>query len=235
MLASDEGLDVSAAIVRGIVVLALAVSAAAAAYVWHPTKHLVDEIGQPNLGQAFPLQFGEWREDHSMPVILPAPDVQAKLDAIYNQVLSRTYISQKGERIMLSVAYGGDQSDGTRAHRPEVCYPAQGFQIMSGRTADLDIGAPKKLHVKQLMAKLGGRDEPITYWVVVGDKVATSSSEQKLAQLRFGIRGIIPDGMLVRVSSIDNEPERAQRVQQKFISDLHQAMALDGRARVFGT
>lgn len=225
----------SSPIARGVFVLVLAVVAASAAYVWRPTKHLVDVIGQPNLAVAFPKEFGDWREDQSMPVILPAPDVQAKLDAIYNQVLSRTYISKQGERIMLSVAYGGDQSDGTRAHRPEVCYPAQGFQILSSSTADLDVGALKRLHVKQLMAKLGGRDEPITYWVVVGDKVATSSTEQKLAQLRFGVRGVIPDGMLVRVSSIDNEFGRAQLVQQRFISDLHRAVALDSRARIFGT
>mgnify|MGYP006871988586 CR=1 FL=1 len=40
------------------------------------------------------------------PVVLPAPDVQAALDRIYNQTVARTYVSAKGGSVMLSLAYG---------------------------------------------------------------------------------------------------------------------------------
>ena len=219
---------------KAIAVLIMAALAASAAVAWRPTKHISDEIGQPNLELAFPKTFGDWRVDDRMPVVLPAPDVQAKLDEIYNQVLTRSYVSSTGERIMLSVAYGGDQSDGTRAHRPEVCYPAQGFQILSSESANLAIEG-HSLHVRRLFAKQGSRDEPITYWVVVGDKVATSSTEQKLAQLRFGIRGYIPDGMLVRVSSIDSDVPHGLRVQERFVADLMHVMPAALRPRIFGS
>lgn len=227
-------LELNTPMVRAVCILLLAVAAAVTAHLWRPTKLLTDQIGKPDLEAIFPKAFGDWRTDDRMPVVLPSPDVQAKLNAIYNQVLSRTFVNSQGERMMLSVAYGGDQSDGTKAHRPEVCYPVQGFQMVSSAATTISLNATRGLHVRQLMAKQGSREEPITYWVVVGDKVATSSTEQKLAQLRFGVRGYIPDGMLVRVSSIDKDAKRAHALQQQFIAELMQATAPAAQPRIFG-
>ena len=218
---------------RALLAMTVMVAGALLSYFGKPTVHLADRIGKPELETLFPKQFGPWRLDARMPVILPAPDVQARLDAIYNQVLTRTYVNDAGQRIMLSVAYGGDQSDGTSAHRPEVCYPAQGFEITANKKAVLS-AAGGTLAVRKLMSKLGGRNEPITYWVVVGSEVATSGIEQKLAQMRYGLRGVIADGMLVRVSSIDTDMARAHGLQSGFIADMAAAMPSDARPRVFG-
>lgn len=223
---------------RGVVVFIVVVmlAGAAAARWMKPTIHLADRTGKPNLETLFPPAFGTWVIDTNIPVILPSPDVQARLDAIYNQVLSRTYVDTKtGQRVMVSVAYGGDQSDGTRLHRPEVCYPAQGFQIQSNRKATLSVNG-MNLPVRQLESKLGERYEPITYWVVVGDRAVTSASEQKIAQLRYGVRGLIPDGMLIRVSSIDRDTAKALELQRRYIADLASALSVnaDATERVFG-
>jgi EpsI family protein len=218
---------------RALLAAAVMVAGAALAHFGRPTVYLADRIGKPELETLFPKQFGPWRLDASMPVILPAPDVQAQLDVIYNQVLSRTYVNAVGQRIMLSVAYGGDQSDGTSAHRPEVCYPAQGFEITANEKA-AQSAAGGTLVVRKLMSKLGGRNEPITYWVVVGSEVATTGIEQKLAQMRYGLRGIIADGMLVRVSSIDADMARGHAVQSGFIAEMAAAIPSQARARVFG-
>ncbi len=218
---------------RALLAAALMLVAAAAAWFGKPAIYLSEQIGKPELESIFPQQFGPWRIDASMPIILPAPDVQAALNAIYNQVLSRTYVNTGGQRIMLSVAYGGDQSDGNSAHRPEVCYPAQGFAITSNEKS-VQSAAGGTLAVRKLMATLGNRNEPITYWVVVGSEVATSGIEQKLAQMRYGLRGVIADGMLVRVSSIGADMSQAHALQAGFITDLAFAMPGPSRARVFG-
>ena len=218
---------------RAVLAMLVMLAGAALTYFGKPAIHLADRIGKPELETLFPKQFGPWRLDARMPVILPAPDVQARLDIIYNQVLTRTYVNGMGQRIMLSVAYGGDQSDGTSAHRPEVCYPAQGFEITANEKAVLAT-AGGTLAVRKLMSRLGGRNEPITYWVVVGSEVATSGIEQKLAQMRYGLRGVIADGMLVRVSSIDADMARAHGVQSGFIADMAAAMPRNARPRVFG-
>ncbi len=218
---------------RALVVCALMMGSAAGAMLARPSRPLADMVGMPDLETMFPKQFGSWRIDASLPVILPAPDVQAKLDQIYNQVLARTYVNAQGERVMLSVAYGGDQSDATSAHRPEVCYPAQGFAILSNQSATLSIGG-RHLQVRHLVSKLGSREEPITYWIVVGDEVVTTGIGQKLAQMRYGVKGIIADGMLMRVSSIDTTPAHAFAVQSAFAAELARAIEPKLRARAFG-
>jgi EpsI family protein len=211
----------------------LMLATSALSYFGKPSTYLADQIGKPDLEAIFPARFGSWRVDASIPIILPAPDVQAELNAIYNQVLARTYVNASGQRIMLSVAYGGDQYDGTSAHRPEGCYPAQGFDITANEKAVQPV-ADGLLAVRRLMSRRGARHEPITYWVVVGSKVATTGIEQKLAQMRYGLRGVIADGMLVRVSSIDADMARGHAVQAGFISDMAAGMTGPVRPRVFG-
>lgn len=219
---------------RAFLITLLMVAAAVAAYALKPTQHLSDMGSKLELEAVFPQRFGDWEVDNRMPVQLVSPDTEALLNKIYNQTLSRTYVNSKGERIMLSAAYGGDQSDGTRAHRPEVCYPAQGFQVTSSRDTVIQ-GPAVTVPARLLMAKLGGREEPITYWVVVGDRIALSGTDQKLAQLRYGLRGVIPDGMLIRVSSIDRDMKRGHQLQAAFISDLASALPADKRSKLFGT
>jgi EpsI family protein len=207
--------------------------AAGLTYLGRPSIHLVDRIGQPDLERMFPAQFGDWKAAVDGTVVKPAPDVQARLDALYNQLLTRNYINAAGQTIMLSVAYGGDQSEATRAHRPEICYPVQGFDISWDRPAQLSV-AGGTLPVRMLMAHFGNRHEPITYWIIVGEEVVTSGMQQKLAQMRYGLRGLIPDGMLLRVSSIDPDREHAYGVQARFIADLAASMPMAVRARAFG-
>lgn len=218
---------------KALLVAALMLASAVVAHLARPAIKIADERAKVDLQTLFPVTFGDWRVDDSMPVVLPSPELQAKLDAIYNQVLSRTYVNNRGERIMLSVAYGGDQSDGTSAHRPEVCYPAQGFQVVTNEAGQLDVDG-RQIPVRRVVTRLGARVEPITYWIIVGDEVVISGTEQKLAQLRYGVRGLIPDGMLVRVSSIGSDAEAAYLLQSTFVKDLVHAMDRERRARVVG-
>lgn len=219
---------------RAVVGLVLMVAAFAVALAWTPRIKLADSRPRVVLESMFPKQFGEWRVDERMPVQLISPDQAAVLDKIYNQTLSRAYVNVQGERVMLSVAYGGDQSDGTRAHRPEVCYPAQGFDMLSNVRTALPLDGHGELQVRRLVARLGGRVEPITYWVTVGEFTATSGTEQKLAQLRYGVRGTIPDGMLLRVSTIDTDASRSYQLQDRFVRDLRRAMSPADAPLAFG-
>lgn len=213
--------------------LVLMVAAAAAATMMRPTRYLADMRPKIDLESMFPRTAGEWSVDTSGPVQLISPTQEALINRIYSQTLSRVYVNRDGQRIMLSVAYGGDQSDATRAHRPEVCYPAQGFQIQSSQKALIDVG-DRQVSARQIESRLGARHEPLTYWLSVADVTTTSGMEQKLAQIRYGLRGVIPDGMLVRVSSIDADSKRAYQTQLNFIRSLSAAVDTDVRARIFG-
>ncbi|MCZ2440623.1 MAG: EpsI family protein [Burkholderiales bacterium] len=219
---------------KALVFLGLALASAAGAVAWRPRARLADSRPPVDLETLFPRAFADWRLDDRMPVQLVSPDQKAMLDKLYNQTLARTYVNAAGDRIMLSVAYGGDQSDGTRAHRPEVCYPAQGFQLSADSRASLAL-PDRTLRVRRLVARQGGRNEPITYWIVVGDRVVLSGTEQKLAQLAYTTRGTVPDGMLVRVSSIDPTAQHAFAVQGRFVDALARGMTAADRPLVFGS
>ena len=219
--------------ISALIALVLMVLAFAGAHAWTPTEHLADSRPKVELEVMFPKSFGDWKVDDRMPVQLVSPDQAAVLNRIYNETLSRTYINSRGERIMLAVAYGGDQSDATRAHRPEVCYPAQGFQILSSEKTTVNTPF-HPVHVQRLVAKSGARIEPITYWVTVGDRIAVSGTQQKFEQLAYSLRGVIADGMLVRVSSIDSDASKAFAVQQEFVASLSQAISSDVRPQVIG-
>ena len=209
------------------------VSAAVLAEAGVPREKIADRW-QTDLKAMFPAAFGDWSVDESIPVILPAPDVQAKLDAIYNQVLARTYINRTtGQRVMLSVAYGGDQSDGMNAHLPEVCYPAQGFELLGTRNVTIKLDG-RMVTARRIRTQLGSRVEPVTYWLTLGETVAATRMQRKLQQIRYGLRGIIPDGMLVRVSSVDRDVPAAFAAQESFLKEMAAAIPKAYRSRILG-
>jgi EpsI family protein len=219
---------------RAAIVLCLAVATAALANAFVPTVHIADLRPKTPLAQLIPTSFGEWSEDRSTPVILPAPDVQAKLDQVYNQVLARTYINREGGRIMLSLAYGGDQSDGMNVHRPEVCYPAQGFAVLDLQSQMLAV-AGRAIPITRAITRLGPRTEPLTYWIVNGDQVIGSRTfDGRIVQLKYTLRGQIPDGMLVRISSIDSDSRQAFALQDRFARDLAAAVDSGFLVRIVG-
>jgi hypothetical protein len=57
----------------------------------------------------------------------------------------------------------------------------------------------------------------------------------QLAQLRYGLRGEIPDGLLVRVSSLSNDPDAAYHLQSQFLEALLANVDDATRARLLGS
>jgi EpsI family protein len=180
---------------------------------------MAETRGDVSLETLVPRKIGDWRVDPTVVPIEVSPDVRAQLDKFYDQTLARTYVNSLGEKIMLSIAYGSDQSRSLQLHRPEVCYVAQGFSV-SARVTTLISLELRTIPAVRLVAQMGRRNEPITYWMRVGNDFALSGPQQMLLRYRYGLSGQIPDGMLVRVSSIGWDREEQYRLQQAFIADL---------------
>ncbi len=199
-----------------------------------PTEKVADAGPKVDLETLIPKAFGDWKIDETIVPLLVDPETQAKLDKIYNQTLTRTYVNSQGARIMLSIAYGGDQSDSMAVHKPEVCYPAQGFQILKNKNTLFSTGFGD-IPVKRLVATHGSRIEPITYWTTIGDAAVISSSVKwKLQQLKFGLTGKIPDGLLFRISSIQADENAAYQAQDDFTRAMLGALSPDGKKRIIG-
>ena len=218
-------------VLYGLLVLMIAASASAMAL--RPTHRIADEGQKVDLERMIPKQFGDWSVIEQSSGQIVNPQQTEALNAIYTQLLSRTYVNAKGETVMLSIAYGSDQSDAKALHYPEVCYPAQGFQVLSNQPSAIstDFG---DIRVKRLQTVMGSRSEPLIYWSTVGDKVVVGGKETKLEQLRYGFKGQIPDGLLFRVSSVTNEAESGYINQQNFVRALLAASNPADRSKLAG-
>jgi EpsI family protein len=90
------------------------------------------------------------------------------------------------------------------------------------------------IEVRRLGTTLGARTEPVTYWLTVGDQIIRTKFEKRVAQIRLGLTGQIPDGLLFRVSSIDNDADRAYAMQQKFVADMMASVPPKARKQLSG-
>lgn len=219
---------------KAALVLLGMVGAAAGALAARP-RYRVAEMGENlQLDSEVPPRFGQWSLDPSITPLQPDPQLQKVIAESYDQTLARTYRNPDGYRIMLSMAYGGRRDRSMQTHRPEICYPAQGLSVRRD-TFDASIVLPeRRLPLKRLVAGNGTRNEPISYWLVIGDGVASFGYAHRLATLRYGLTGRIPDGMLVRISSIDDDEARSFAKQEEFLFEFFSALGPDFRKRLLG-
>ena len=220
---------------RTVVTLAGAMAAVASAHALAPTKHLAEALGPLDLQADVPRQFGRWVMDERTVVSVVNPQQEELLKQLYSQVLERVYVNKDdGYRIMLTIAYGGDQREGLAAHYPEACYAAQGFKIQSSVQDSISINQ-SLIPVTRLETSLANqRFEPITYWIMVGEVSSRGGVRKKLADLYYTSRGYIPDGLLFRVSSIDPASPNAFERQAEFIKEIVPALRMTSRRRLSG-
>jgi len=219
---------------KSLLVLGAMLATSGAIVAGKPTRK-ANEFGTDlKLDTMFPARFADWQVDPTITPVLPNPQLQKVIEETYDQTLARTYLNGQGERIMLSVAYAGREHEDMNTHRPEVCYPAQGMSVRKSTwRTQLDInGTALPLH--RLVTGNGARNEPISYWLVVGRQVADFGMQQRWVTIKYGLTGRIPDGMLVRVSSIDSDETRAFAAQDRFVREILQAMAPIHRQRLLG-
>ena len=213
------------ALVAGI---AMAFAAAAA-----PALKPVPEKVTLDLERMIPATFGDWHIDPDEAPVAASPDVEANLARLYQQIVARTYVNSRGERMMLTVAHGGDQSDALKAHRQEVCYRAQGFDIHALAHGTYST-AGRTIPVTRMLAVRGERSEPVTYWFTMGDRVVLGRLERLKVQLANGLAGRVPDGMLVRVSSLSENAPQAFAAQEAFMAAIVAAVPATEAARLVG-
>jgi len=207
------------------------------AYAARPTHKIADEGEPVNLEQLIPAQFNDWRMVNMASQIVN-PETAAALNEIYAQTLSRVYENGQGQRIMLSIAYGRDQTDSVGAHAPEGCYSGQGFAVNSIVKDKLNTGTGP-IPVVRLLARKSNRIEPITYWLTTGKKVGYPGWQTKKIKLQYALSGSIPDGLLMRVSSVtastdSSDVNQAYDLQTRFTNDLLTSVSPSHRMRLTG-
>lgn len=214
------------AIVASVVIL----GAAGLSELLRPHELMAATSPAPNLETVIPKQFGQW---HVVPNIgLVTPDGAANVvdphdpaSPIYSQEVARGYQDAEGNTVMFLVAYGPAQTYRLKSHFPEICYSAAGFRVSPKTAEQLKEPNLSPFPVIRLVAQKERRYEPITYWVKVGHQVANNIIDRQMAMMKYGLRGVIPDGALIRLSTVGLSASVSYRVQDQFIHDLLEALA----------
>lgn len=193
------------AIFAALVIAALAAVAA--------TPDLVEVTDRIDLEESVPKEFGGWK-------MLPSGAVQVRLstgddtnmDQPYDQTVMRTYVNRDtGQYVHLALAWGRRQRQEVKVHRPDLCYVAQGYKVESLSTTRFDgVGNTEAPVVGKRMYAANSRSgEAVAYWIRIGGLYSEDALETRLYILGEGIKGRIPDGILVRASRVARSADDA--------------------------
>jgi EpsI family protein len=207
---------------RELIIGGACLATAATAEAMRPNKR-VALLKDQQLENGIPKAFGTWKMHESEGVIAPQSEdsLAAKL---YSQTVTRVYSTPDGDLLMLLIAYGNTQSDTLQLHRPEVCYPAFGFEVTENRPSALTLANGVVVPGRNLIARAPGREERISYWTRIGEYMPVDNDEQRRMRFRTALAGIIPDGVLVRISNTVVDEKEAFALNARFATDLMQAV-----------
>lgn len=207
-------------------------SAVAAGYALQPRRNA--PVAAPGaLERAVPKRVGAWDYVTASGLVVPPQDEIS--ERIYDQVLTRIYASDSGPPMMLLIAYGSAQDYGLQVHLPEVCYPSSGYSIESLNRVPVNLRPDvADTRATVMTAERGDRVEQVFYWMRIGDRFPSTALGGRTAVLSANVAGSLPDGVLVRVSTLMNEREPAMAAIRDFHAAMLQSLGRDGRRLLLG-
>ncbi len=207
-------------------------AAAGAAAALTPRRRVILLAPGRELETIVPRRIGSWHAVPSDLFVLPKTK-NSLSDKLYNQTITRLYQSPDALPVMLVMAYGQTQNDALQLHRPETCYAAVGFQISTSAISSVALPGGA-LPVRELTATAEGRVEPIVYWTRIGDSLPTTGQEQRWMKLDQQLAGIVPDGILVRMSTVGEPTPATFAALRAFGAAMVAAIAPADRAVLIG-
>jgi EpsI family protein len=184
------------------------------------------------LEAAIPMTLGGWGPVSTNDFILPLED--EGVEGVYGDILTRAYANAQGAVVMLVVAYVGGQTGTILVHRPEACYPANGYKLSN--RAELKIADPASEFAFPAVcytATSYERTEQLLYWTRIGKYFPVDWISEQLALVRSNLSGQLPDGVLVRASVISDDPVGSRAVLLNFAKALSERVTTVGRAVLF--
>lgn len=213
--------------------LITALMATAAALSWLSAPDLDAAPTGPSLSSIVPRAFGDWKElQTAVPLVDPRaretgePDQQNP----YDDLLMRAYGNGRGDVVLLALAYGRNQRQEVKIHRPELCYASQGFKLLEQTEARFQVPAAARGHIdgRRMLVTTSNRFEAVSYWIRIGDVFSSGAWSTRMHILSEGLNGRVVDGMLVRVSQVLPDAQSASpqryRIQEQFVADLVNAV-----------
>lgn len=214
---------------RTWVLASILCGAALAARLAQPTLHERGE--EPQLETSIPNKIGPWSA-------LASPITQVSItqgntpdiSQPYDQSVLRTYVDNQGHQIGVAVAWGKHQRQEVKIHRPELCYPAQGYAVkkLLDHTFTVKSMTSQQPIIGKRMIALdrNGSMEVVSYWIRIGSIYSDSAFKTRLHILQEGLAGRVTDGLLMRVSQrmpASAEPDQLESAfqrQEQFAAEI---------------
>jgi EpsI family protein len=219
---------------RHILIGGACAAAAATSLAMEPRRR-ISLLGRKKMAAIVPQAFGEWTSQDVSDLVKPLE--QGSLTArLYGEEVARRYVNAAAQaEVAVLLAHGDSQTDQLQLHRPEVCYPAVGFAIISSAAAGISLPGGVTLPIRRLVARSPERREHIEYWTRLGEFFPVTGAQQRLDQLETALGGYVADGLLARFSVAGADAQSAFGVLQAFIAAMILATAAPDRPALIGT
>ncbi|RYG75196.1 MAG: EpsI family protein, partial [Alphaproteobacteria bacterium] len=116
-------------------------------------------------------------------------------------------------------AYNNAQDGVLQVHRPEVCYPVGGFELSATQEIMLNASG-QVVPANMFTATAPGRVEQVAYFTRLGSAYPRKWIEQRVAVMRANLAGDIPDGMMMRVSTLGIDQREARPLLAGFTTQF---------------
>lgn len=205
---------------------------AAGAYAATPRRS-ERRIARHKLTDLVPRTIGPWSMTTPAGVVTATEETQDTQG--YDQLLTRVYRAPGLPTVMLLIAYGSTQGGTLQLHRPETCYPGQGFRLDAFADADYRFGADAGVRARRFTALRDDRTERLVYWTRIARSFPRNTAEEYAAIIGSVVRGVVPDGVLVRLSTVEVDGGPADRALDDFAQQVLGATNELGRQILIGT
>jgi EpsI family protein len=147
------------------------------------------------VGEGLPPRIEEWQLESDAPL---DPEVLALIAP--DSYAMRYYEAPERTPIWLYVAlYGGRAGYSKGAHDPEVCYPAQGWEVVRSRGVAIPVGDGATLHATEIELAQGSNREIALYWFQPAQRWPAAPAPEQLLRVFDAIAGR-PQYAFVRLS-----------------------------------
>jgi EpsI family protein len=219
---------------RDMLVGALCLGSAGAALALEPRRRL-SLLGEAKMADVLPTTVAGWSSQDVSDLVAPKEE-GSLASRLYGQTVGRLYRQDgTGAEIMMLAAYGATQSNDLMLHRPESCYPAVGYRIVSSEATRVPLAQAAAIPARRLVAEAPDRREAIVYWARLGEHLPVDGRSQRLDRVKTALRGYVTDGLLMRFSGLEQDPAVAFARIEAFIPAFVRATPPAGRPALVGT
>lgn len=216
---------------RNLIVGGALLATAGISYARQP-RHMPPLLGKTKLETLIPSRIGPWTFETSSGLVLPPSDQLT--ESLYDELVTRVYTGPDGGGVMMLIAYSGRQDGMLQVHRPEICYPASGYRLDRMEDHAIPLTAAERLPARFIVAEGRSRTEQLVYWTRIGPSFPTSWLGQREAVVRENLKGFIPDGVLVRISTIMQNDTAALNLLERFTAELRRSLTGKAGQALFG-